>query len=245
MTQIRLNKALSRAGFASLRGADELIRQGRVEVNGRAMTEMGVMVDVKKDRIFVDGEPLHVPKKKHYFLFFKPGRVVSTMTDPEGRSCISDYTTQFQIRLFPAGRLDFDADGLMLLTNDGEMANDVTHPSSHLPKTYQVKTTGHLDVKELSRFRGGIPIDGKKTLPAVIVPLKIRQKNAWYEVTIMEGRNRQIKKMFGYFRKRVLKIRRISIGPLSLEGMAPGEIKRLTQGELSSLKDALNMGKEG
>lgn len=239
MTKIRLNRVISQDGLSSVREADELIRQGRVLVNGVTVTELGVMVDLRADRITVDGEPVGGPKKKHYYLFFKPKGVVSTMDDPQGRSSISGFTGALSIRVFPAGRLDYDADGLMLLTNDGRIANLAMHPRSKLPKTYQVKISGALTERELARFAGGVSIEGKRTLPARIVPLEVRPSNAWYEVTLSEGRNRQLKKMFGLFGKRVAKIRRIAIGPLKLEGMAPGEVRKLTARERDLLFAAL------
>lgn len=239
MTKIRLNRVISQDGLASVREADELIRQGRVLVNGSAVTGLGVMVDPRTDRITVDGEPVGGPKKKHYYLFFKPKGVVSTMDDPQSRSSISDFTGALSVRVFPAGRLDYDADGLLLLTNDGRIANLAMHPRSKLPKTYQVKVAGALTERELARFAGGVSIEGKKTLPARIVPLEVRPTNAWYEVTLSEGRNRQLKKMFGLFGKRVQKIRRIAIGPLRLEGMAPGEVRKLTARERDLLFAAL------
>ncbi|MBN1573081.1 MAG: rRNA pseudouridine synthase [Deltaproteobacteria bacterium] len=244
MKKIRLNRVISRAGLSSLRGADELIRSGRVTVNGSVVTEMGLTVDPKSESICVDGEELSAVKKKHYYLFFKPKGVVSTMTDPEGRITVSDYTSGLSVRVFPAGRLDYDADGLILLTNDGDVANLITHPKTKLPKTYQVKVSGSLSKKYLEKFRKGIPIDGKQTLPAKIVPLKVTDNNSWYDVTLMEGRNRQIKKMFRYFRMRVLKLRRISIGPLYLEGLSPGEIRKLTKDETASLLKSLKLDRE-
>jgi 23S rRNA pseudouridine2605 synthase len=244
MKKIRLNRVISRAGFSSLRGADELIKSGRVTVNGTVVTEMGYTVDPKSDSIQVDGEELSAPKKKHYYLFFKPKEVVSTMMDPEGRKTISDYTAGLSVRVFPAGRLDYDADGLILLTNDGDLANLIMHPGSKLPKVYQVKVAGSLTKKERDKFQMGIPVDGRQTLPAKIVPIKVTDKNSWYDVTLTEGRNRQIKKMFRYFKMRVLKIRRISIGPLSLEGLSPGEVKKLTRGEVAALHKSLNHDKE-
>lgn len=241
MKKIRLNRIISRAGLSSLRGADELIKSGRVTVNGKTVTEMGLTVDPKNESICVDGEELSASKKKHYYLFFKPKGVVSTMIDPEGRSTVSDYTSGLSVRVFPAGRLDYDADGLILLTNDGDVANLITHPKTKLPKTYQVKVSGSLSKKDLEKFQRGIPVDGKQTLPAKITPLKVTDNNSWYDVTLTEGRNRQIKKMFRYFRMRVLKIRRISIGPLFLEGLSPGEIRKLTKDETASLLKSLKI----
>ena len=241
MKKIRLNRVISRAGLSSLRGADDLIKAGRVIVNKDVITTMGFMVDPKSDAIYVDGEELSASKKKHYYLFFKPREVVSTMMDPEGRKTISHFTNDLSVRVFPAGRLDYDADGLMLLTNDGEVTNYITHPKTKLPKTYQVKVVGKLSRKELTKFENGIPVDGRPTLPARIVPLKSKDKNSWYEITLTEGRNRQIKKMFWYFKMRTQKIRRISIGPLNLEGLSPGEVRKLTKSELSTLMSSLKI----
>jgi len=231
MKTLRLNKFISRAGIASVRGADDLISLGRVLVNGETVTEPGMMVDPATDVVHVDGERVTALKKKHYYRFYKPKGVVSTMSDPEGRSSIDEYTSELSVRVFPAGRLDYDADGLMILTNDGDAANALMHPSSKLPKTYQVKISGSLTPREVERFATGLKIDGKKTLPAKIRLLKKRPGNSWYQVTITEGRNRQIKKMFSVFKKRVLKLRRVSIGPIQLEGLAPGEVQKFTPEE--------------
>jgi len=231
MKTLRLNKFISRSGIASVRGAEDLIAQGRVLVNGETATEPGTTVDPAQDVVHVDGERVTALKKKHYYRFYKPKNVVSTMSDPEGRSSISEYVSELSVRVFPAGRLDYDADGLMILTNDGDTANAVMHPSSKLPKTYQVKINGSLSHRETERFAAGVKIDGKKTLPAKIRLLEKRPGNSWYEVTITEGRNRQIKKMFSVFKKRILKLRRVSIGPIQLEGLAPGEIQKLTPEE--------------
>jgi pseudouridine synthase len=244
MKKIRLNRVISRGGLSSLREADEIIRQGRVLVNSAVVTELGTQVDPRTDRITVDGEPVAAPKRQHYYLFFKPKGVVSTMEDPEGRRCIADFTGALSGRIFPAGRLDWDADGLMLLTTDGELANLIMHPKSKLKKTYQVKIAGSLDERGMTRFARGILIDGKPTLPARITPLEVRPANSWYEIALSEGRNRQIKKMFAFFNKRVLKIRRIAIGPLSLERLAPGEIRKLTPHELLELRRALGAENE-
>jgi len=244
MTKIRLNRVISRDGFSSVREADALIQQGRVVVNGAEVTELGTLVDPATDRITVDGEPVGGPKKKRYYLFFKPKGVVSTMEDPRGRPSIADFASGLSTRVFPAGRLDYDADGLMLLTNDGLIANLVMHPRTKIPKTYQVKVAGALSERDLARFAGGIRIDGKKTLPARIAPLEVRPNNAWYLVTLAEGRNRQIKRMFAFFAMRVLKIRRIGIGPLSLEGMAPGEVRKVSPREKDLLFAALGVKEE-
>jgi len=240
MKTLRLNKFISRSGIASVRGAEDLIAQGRVLVNGETVTEPGTIVDPATDVVHVDGEQVSALKKKHYYRFYKPKGVVSTMSDPEGRSSIEEYTSELSVRVFPAGRLDYDADGLMILTNDGDAANTLMRPSSKLPKTYQVKISGSLTPQEAERFAGGVKIDGKKTLPAKIRFLEKRPTNSWYEVTITEGRNRQIKKMFSVFKKRVLKLRRISIGPILLEGLAPGEIQKLTPEEKKKLLDFIS-----
>ncbi|MBN1883875.1 MAG: rRNA pseudouridine synthase [Deltaproteobacteria bacterium] len=231
MKTLRLNKFISRSGLTSVRGAEELISQGRVLINGEVATEPGMIIDPAADVVHVDGEQVLALKKKHYYRFYKPKGVVSTMSDPEGRPSIDEYTSDLSVRVFPAGRLDYDADGLMILTNDGDTANALMHPSSKLPKTYQVKISGSLTPREIERFAGGVTIDRKKTLPAKIRLLEKRPGNSWYEVTIREGRNRQIKKMFSVFNKRVLKLRRVSIGPIQLEGLAPGEIQKFTSEE--------------
>ena len=243
MKTLRLNKLISRSGLASVRGADDLIAQGRVLVNGETVTEPGTIVDPSSDVEHVDGERVSALKKKHYYRFYKPKGVVSTMSDPEGRPSISEYTSELSVRVFPAGRLDYDADGLMILTNDGDAANAVMHPSSKLPKTYQVKISGSLMLRETERFATGVKIDGKKTLPAKIRLLEKRPSNSWYQVTIREGRNRQIKKMFSVFKKRVLKLRRVSMGPIQLEGLAPGEIQKFTPEERERFLELISSDK--
>jgi 23S rRNA pseudouridine2605 synthase len=245
MAQERLQKILARAGIASRRKAEQLIREGRVTINGKVVSRLGTKADSKTDHIKVDGKLLCVSKvPKHYFIAFKPQRVITSLSDPHGRRTITDMlrSNKIGIRVFPVGRLDWDADGLLLLTNDGELANEVMHPRTHLPKLYRVKVKGCPSEKNLQRIRNGIMIDrGVRTLPAQVVVDQERENATWLRVTLIEGRQHQIKKMFARIGHSVRHIRRIAIGPLRLKHLQVGEIRPLTTTELTHLKKRLGM----
>ncbi len=239
----RLQKIIARAGVASRRKAEQLIVQGRVKVNGKVIDKLGARADAEKDHIKVNGKllrPLDVPKC--YYLAFKPVQVITSLDDPQGRTTVTDllHANKIRVRVFPVGRLDWDADGLLLLTNDGELANRVMRPRTHLPKTYRVKVKGHPSEQALEKLRKGIKIqEGVQTLPTKIITERETEGNTVFKVILIEGRHRQLKKMFERIGHPVRTIRRIAIGPLSLGRLRKGEVRRLTNDELSCLKEAL------
>ncbi len=241
----RLQKIIARAGIASRRRAEQLMLEGRVTVNGKVANKLGMRADAEVDHIKVNGKLLHpasVPK--HYFVAFKPQSMITSLADPEGRPTITDMlrTRKIHVRVFPVGRLDWDADGLLLLTNDGELANRVMHPRTHLPKVYQVKVKGHPSEQVLERLRKGIKIEnGVQTLPAKVIKGRATEGNTVLKVVIMEGRHHQLKKMFERVGHPVRAIRRIAIGSLSLGQLRKGEIRRLSNDELARLKKELGM----
>jgi 23S rRNA pseudouridine2605 synthase len=253
----RLQKILAAAGIASRRKSEELIASGRVSVNGETVTEMGAKADPETDRIKVDGRVLHGPERKIYLLMNKPKGYVTTVSDPEGRPTIMDLIPHVPARVFPVGRLDYTSEGLLLLTNDGELMQKLTHASSHVPKMYLVKVSGIPTAEGLAKLRKGIvlpPIKlrdvqgqpmkrkpGSESRPAQTAPAKIELAregdNPWYEVTIIEGRNRQIRRMFEEIGNRVEKIKRVKYGPLVLD-VEPGKVRPLTREEVAALERA-------
>jgi 23S rRNA pseudouridine2605 synthase len=245
MTTERLQKILSRAGIASRRKAEQLILEGRVMVNGKVVSQLGTKADSEIDHIKVDGKLLSARRiPKHYFIAFKPQRVITSLSDPQGRLTITDMlrNNKIGVKVFPVGRLDWDADGLLLLTNDGELANLVMHPRTHLPKIYRVKVKGCPSEKNLQRIQKGVMIDrGIRTLPAQVVVEQQSENYTWLRVTLVEGRQHQIKKMFARIGHPVRYIRRIAIGPLRLKQLQVGEIRPLTNTELARFKKTLGM----
>jgi 23S rRNA pseudouridine2605 synthase len=247
----RLQKIIAAAGIVSRRHAEEIIQHGRVSVNGQIVSELGSKADPERDHIRVDGKLLHVSERHVYLVVNKPKGYVTTVTDPERRPTIMDLVRQVSTRVYPVGRLDFNSEGLLLLTNDGALAARLMHASSHLPKTYVVKVSGQPTSEAIERLRRGItlppePRPGKKpprdAKPVKTAPAKIRlvreAENPWYEVTLMEGRNRQIRRMFEQVGHHVEKIRRVRYGPLELD-VEPGKYRELTRSEVERLKAAV------
>mgnify|MGYP001046027943 CR=1 FL=1 len=231
----RLQKILARAGIASRRKAEELILQGRVTVNGQVVTELGSKADLEHDRIEVDGRRLRAPHRLVYVALNKPDNCVTTVHDPQGRRTVMDLLRGVHGRLYPVGRLDYHSEGLLLVTNDGELANRITSAASHIPKTYLVKVNGPLTSEQEEQFRAGIPFHGRRTAPAGLKLIK-RAANPWYEVRLIEGRQNQIRIMFKYFGRLVEKLRRVRIGFLELGPLRPGEFRHLTPQEVARLK---------
>ena len=239
---MRLNKILSTAGLASRRAADELIRQGRVEINGRVVDTLGVQADPEHDDIRVDGRRLkRATPERRYLLVYKPRGVVSTRSDPERRPTVIDLAAARGIAgyLYPVGRLDFDSEGLLILTNDGEFADRVSHPRNELESTYEVEVEGVPDDRDLDRLRRGVTIDGRRTRPADVRRLgtfESRQgPRSRLEVTIREGRNRQVRKMCDSIAHPVNRLRRVRIGPITDKRLKPGQIRDLTPAEVRAL----------
>lgn len=251
LMQERLQKIIARAGVTSRRKAEELISTGRVSVNGKVVTELGEKADPNRDAIKVDGKPLKTKEPAQYWLLYKPREVVTTLSDPEGRPSIQEFVRGMRQRLFPVGRLDYHSEGLLLLTNDGELAHRVMHASSHLPKVYWVKVSGRPEEAQLERLRQGVHIDRRRTAPAEIRRLLTAESpsrrrgssdNPWLEVTLTEGRNQQIRKMFAIIDHPVEKLKRVSIGPLKAGTMKPGEMRPLSPAELTKLRRELEEG---
>lgn len=240
----RLQKIIAAAGIASRRKAETLITQGLVSVNGQVITELGAKADLEHDHIKVNGKLLHGAQRHGYFLLHKPKGYVTTSSDPEGRPTVLDLMKEPGLRLYPVGRLDYATEGLLLMTNDGELANLLTKASSHVPKTYLVKVSGVPPEEALQKLREGVRIadgEGKsarfiRTAPAQVALFK-RGDNPWFEVTLVQGRNRQIRKMFEVVGHRVEKIKRVRYGPLQLD-VDPGQYRALSLREVAQLKTA-------
>jgi pseudouridine synthase len=231
----RLQKVLAHAGIASRRAAERLIVEGRVTVNGEVVSEMGTKVDPDRDAIKVDGKRVGAPPKgRTYLALHKPRGVVTTMSDPEGRKTVKDFLRGIRARVYPVGRLDYDSEGLLLLTDDGTLARDLMHPSRGVEKTYLAKVKGQPDAEVLVRLSRGIPLDGKRTGPARIRLVR-RGENAWVEITVREGRNRQVRRMFQAVGHPVQRLRRLGYGGVQLGGLPVGQLRSLTAGEVAEL----------
>lgn len=242
MPEERLQKIIAAAGIASRRKAEQLISSGMVSVNGQIVTELGSKADPDRDHIRVGGKLLRGSERYVYIALNKPKGYVTTVSDPEGRPTVMDLVRKVGERVYPVGRLDYASEGLVLLTNDGELANALMSASSHVPKTYLVKVSGKPSEDALSRLRTGISIEDGKGRRVKTAPTKIRVSrdapNPWYEVTLIQGRNRQIRRMFEQVGHHVEKIKRVRYGPLELD-LEPGEYRALTPTEVAKLKLAV------
>jgi pseudouridine synthase len=240
---MRLNKILSMAGVASRRLADELIRTGRVEVNGHVVDVLGSQADPERDEIRVDGRRLKsAPPERRYLLLYKPRSVMSTRSDPQQRTTVIDVLAKVGIKgyFYPVGRLDYDSEGLIILTNDGEFAERVTHPRYELERTYEVEVEGVPDDRDLERLRRGVVLDGRRTLPAKVRVVTVRGNVALIELTLREGRNRQVRRMCDAMAHPVKRLRRTKIGSVSDRALRPGYVRDLTPAEVRSLKTNVN-----
>ncbi len=243
MAAERLQKIMAGCGIASRRKAEEIIAAGRVTLNGKVVVEQGTKADPERDVICVDGKPLKRLERLVYFVLNKPKGYVTTVSDPEGRPTVMDLAPKRAERVYPVGRLDYASEGLLLLTNDGALVQKLMKAGSHVPKTYLVKVSGKPREKDIERLRAGIAIaleDGRrvKTSPAKI-RLAEDGTNPWYEVTLIEGRNRQIRRMFERVGFPVEKIKRVQVGPLVLD-VGSGNFRELTEREVEELKRAAN-----
>ena len=242
MADIRIQKLLADAGFCSRRKAEELIGAGRVQRNGRPV-KLGDKAS-PKDIITVDGEKVLLPRKKNmrYVMLHKPRGYVTTVSDDQGRRCVMDLLDEVEERVYPIGRLDRNSEGLLLLTNDGNFANGIMHPSRHVSKTYRVTVRPAVTEQQLVQLADGIVLDGKKTLPATVVVQTNEPGRVVLQITIREGRNRQIRRMCEAVGLEVARLRRTSIGPLKLGMLQPGKWRDLTPDELRAIRNAI--GKE-
>ncbi len=242
MTSERLQKIISAAGVASRRRAEKLISAGQVQVNGQIVTELGTKADPEIDHIRVNGKLLHREQGHVYLLLNKPKGYVTTVSDPENRPTVMRLIRGVKTRVYPVGRLDYASEGLLLLTNDGALANQLMKAASQVPKTYVVKVAGAPSAEELDKLRGGVLIStgrGRiRTAPAGIRIVK-EGDNPWYEVKLIEGRNREIRRMFEKVGHHVEKIKRVRYGPLTLD-VPPGEFRKLTPQEVDRLRSACN-----
>ena len=232
----RLQKILSKAGITSRRKAEGLILQGRVSVNGNIVRELGSKAVLGRDEIRVDGKTIEPETEKLVLALFKPKRCVTTLNDPQGRSTVADFVNKFPMRLYPVGRLDYDAEGLLLLTNDGELAHRLQHPSYKVPKTYLVKVRGHPPTEALARLQQGVKLEDGITAPAELKVMEDDQKATWLALTLREGRKHQVKRMCAAVGHPVLRLRRTKIGPIELDDLRPGEIRRLKSREVRNLR---------
>lgn len=240
MAEERLQKILAHAGIASRRKAEELITAGRVTVNGETVTQLGSKADLSRDNVKVDGRVLSAPEHNVYLAFHKPKNCVTTVSDPEGRRTVMSFFKGFRQRIYPVGRLDYASEGLLLLTNDGDFANRLMSPASHVTKTYLVKSNGALTPEQEEQFRSGIPMHGRRTAPAAIKLIR-RGKNPWYEVQLVEGRQNQIRIMFKHFDRLVEKLKRVKIGFLELGTLKPGAYRTLTNVEVARFRKLLHL----
>ena len=232
---VRLNKLLADAGICSRRKADELIESGFVKVNGQVVTQMGAKVTPQVDVITVKGKKLSSKEEKLYFAFNKPKNVITSTSDPEGRRVILEYFQKYKkYRLFPVGRLDWASEGLIFVTNDGEFANAIANPQSHIPKTYMVKINGKIKPEQIEKLKTGVTIIGGKVkaLKAEVIPYGKSAKYDWVKLTITEGKNRQIRKMFEKLGFDVKKLTRISIGEYKLGSLKVGQAVPLKSPDL-------------
>ena len=232
---MRLQKYLALCGVASRRTAEKMIADGLVSVNGSVITEMGVQVDENADEIRVSGKQVMPEAEKHYLVYNKPIGEVTTVHDPEGRPTVMDRFRDYPVRLFPVGRLDYDSEGLLLLTNDGDMMNRMLHPSNEVRKGYLIRVSNEVSDEEIQRLKRGVVIDGRITSPAEV--RLIRRENLYTDllVTIHEGRNRQVRKMIDAVGHQVVRLKRVRFGPVLLGDLPSGMWRKLTEDEIRKL----------
>jgi 23S rRNA pseudouridine2605 synthase len=237
----RLQKIIAEMGIASRRKAEELIEEGRVKVNGKVAV-IGMKADPMRDHIKVDGKLLVTPERKVYFIFYKPRGVVTSLSDPEGRPTVNDFLRGIKERVFPVGRLDYDSEGMLILTNDGDFAHAIMHPSKKIPKTYLVKVKGMLQEEEMDKLRKGIRLDRTMSAPAVVKRLRKTEQNSWIEMTIYEGKKRQIRRMLERVGHPVLRLMRVRIDGLEMGDLKPGMLRRITPEEMNRIAEELDTG---
>lgn len=238
----RLQKLIALSGYTSRRKAEELIKEGKVTVNGKVVTELGTKASFEDVIIVEDTRVLK--ENKRYYLFYKPEKVVTTMDDEKDRKCVNDFFIDVKERVFPVGRLDYNTSGALIMTNDGEFTNLITHPRHKISKTYIAKIKGKIQENHINVLRKGVIIDDYKTAPAKVAVLKNKNKseNTLIQITIFEGKNRQIRKMFESLGYEVLKLKRTLIDELTLEGLKIGEYRQLSIHEVKTL---INKAKNG
>ncbi|HSW64899.1 MAG TPA: pseudouridine synthase [Dissulfurispiraceae bacterium] len=230
----RIQKIVAQAGIASRRAAEELILAGRVTVNGQPAS-LGMKADPLRDHVKVDGKLITRREPKVYYLFYKPRGVVTSLVDPAGRPTVKDYFAGTHMRVFPVGRLDFDSEGLLFVTNDGDFANAVLHPSQEMPKTYAAKVKGEIADEDLVRLREGVRLEDGMTAPARTRRIRTTESNCWIQITIHEGRNRQVRRMLEKVGHPVIRLKRVAIGSFGVGALKPGQYRELTKEEVQTL----------
>lgn len=233
---VRLQKVIAASGAASRRAAETMIREGRVTVNGKIVRVLGTSIDPSKDHVKIDGRHVQRTEPEVFVLLHKPPGFVTTMTDPQGRPTIADLVAKVKVRVFPVGRLDYDTEGLLLLTNNGKVAQACVHPRYHVPKTYLVKVSGVCTDDEIRNLQDGIALDDGTTAPAVVRKSGKAKANSWLELTIHEGRKHQVKRMLEALGHRVMRIKRIRFGPLALGDLPVGASRFATDAEANALR---------
>lgn len=233
---MRLQKYLAQSGIASRRASEKLIAEGHVTVNGQKVTEMGVQV-APDDTVAVDGKVCHLEEEKHYILYNKPMGEVTTVSDPEGRPTVLDKFQDYPVRLVPAGRLDFESEGLLLLTNDGDVIQRVLHPSHEVEKGYLAGVSTELTEADLRQLQRGVLLDGRMTSPARVRVTRVDIFSTTILISIHEGRNRQVRRMVEAIGHQVLWLKRVRFGPLQLGDVKRGEWRYLTDEEIQKLKE--------
>ena len=233
---MRLQKYLASCGVASRRNAEKMITEGRISVNGTTVTELGTQVDETSDIVQVDGETVHPEEKKVYILYNKPVGEVTTVSDPEGRDTVMDRFRDFPFRLFPVGRLDYDSEGLLILTNDGVLMNRLLHPSFEVRKGYLIRVSNLVTDAEIMQLRRGVLIDGRMTSPAEVRLIRHDTFSTDLLITIHEGRNRQVRKMIDAVGHQVVRLKRVRFGPVLLGDLPSGMWRYLTDEEISKLR---------
>ncbi|NLN17266.1 MAG: rRNA pseudouridine synthase [Firmicutes bacterium] len=238
----RLHKLMARAGVGSRRACEAMIKEGRVQVNGEVVTELGTKVDPTKDTVSLDGRVLRlIPETREYLLLHKPPGYVTTVRDPWGRPTIMDLLGPMELRLYPAGRLDFDSEGLVLLTNDGDLVYRLTHPSFGVEKVYLVEVAGRPTAHALEELARGVELEDGPTAPAKVRLVEERPGSTCLEFTIKEGRKRQIRRMCDKVGHGVLRLCRIRLGPVQLGSLPPGKWRHLKDGEIRALRKAVSL----
>ena len=233
---MRLQKYLALCGVASRRNAEKMILEGKVTVNGITVTEMGIQVDEYSDEVAVEGNRVFPETEKHYIAYNKPIGEVTTVSDPEGRATVMEKFRAYPVRLFPVVRLAYDSEGLLLLTNDGDLMNHLLHPSHEVSKVYLVKASNRVSEEEIAMLRNGVMIEGRLTSPAEVRLIRYEAFDTVLLVAIHEGRNRQVRKMLEAVHHQVVHLKRVEFGPIALKDLPLGQWRRLTEAEVRKLK---------
>lgn len=240
---VRLQKMLADCGVASRRKAEEMIAAGQIKVNG-VTAKIGDKVDTKKDKVSVNGKPLDTKVNGVYIMLHKPRGFITTMSDEMDRKCVAELVSDVPERVYPVGRLDRESEGLLLMTNDGEFANGITHPSLHMPKTYRVTVRPNVNEDQLTQMAVGMMIEGRQTAPAKVNVVSQQSGRVVLEIVLYEGRNRQIRKMCEQLGLEVARLKRIAIGPLRLGMLQPGKWRMLTADEVKRLSAGIKADKQ-